>query len=303
MNQIVSSGVIGAGAIGAPLALRLQKTYGDFSLLIADDARARRYQKEGFSINSERFTPLISDSKGPIDLLIISVKYAQFSQALTLIDPYVGPDTQIISLLNGIITEDILIERYGQHHVLYGFAVGQDSVRTGSSITYTNPGKIVLGEARNDQDNLSERCERVSRYLIEAGVDVVIPEDMIHELWWKFMVNVGVNQVSALYGATYGMIREDRRLFELMRQLTDEIITLSAITESPLGQADFDRWVKVLATLDANGKTSMLQDVEAGRPTELDLFGKTACELARKAGIDLPVNEYVYRELRQRTAT
>ena len=301
MNQITSSGIIGAGAIGAPLSLRLQRTYGDSSVLIADEDRARRYLKEGLLINSERFTPVMAVRQEPIDLLIICVKYAQFSQALELIDPYVGKHTQIISLLNGITTEDILIERYGREKVLYAFAVGQDSVRSGSSISYTNSGRIVLGEARNEPGNRSPRCESVADYLHQAGVEVVVPEDMIHELWWKFMVNVGVNQVSALYGATYGMIREDPKLFDLMRQLTEEIITLSSITDSPLSEKDFDRWVSVLATLDSNGKTSMLQDVEAGRPTELDLFGKTACELAHRARIPLPVNEQVYQELRRRT--
>ncbi|MFW5788642.1 MAG: ketopantoate reductase family protein [Spirochaetota bacterium] len=113
---------------------------------------------------------------------------------------------------------------------------------------------------------------------------------MVRTLWWKFMINVGINQASAILRASYGVFQRSEHARALMRAAMDEVIRLSRATGTGLTDADLAAWFETLATLDPGGKTSMLQDVEAGRPTEVDLFADTVVRLAGEHGLDAPVN-------------
>ncbi len=121
---------------------------------------------------------------------------------------------------------------------------------------------------------------------------------MRHEMWWKFMVNVGINQASAVLRAPYGAFRADGDARSLMLALMDEVVAVSAAEGVPLGPGDIARWDAVLAGQPAEGRTSMHQDVEAGRRTEVDIFAGRVVELGARHGIATPYNEAMLWVLR-----
>ncbi len=297
--MIEDCAIIGAGAIGASLGELLSRTY-DSVRIIATGERAKRYSSEGFVINEKRWIPAVESGDHTYDLVIIAVKFNQFHEILPVVDKLIGEHTQILSLLNGLVTEEILIERYGSEHVLYSFTVGQDALRLNNSIHYTLMGRVVFGEIENDREDLTERVSEIERYLCAAGVNAVVADDMIYELWWKFMVNVGINQASAYLERSFGEFQKGGESFDLMKDLMEEVITLSQFTEHPLSTLDFDRWVVLLMTLNPLGKPSMYQDFEAGRKSELGLFAGTVLEKARELGLSVPANTMVYEELAAR---
>jgi 2-dehydropantoate 2-reductase len=124
-----------------------------------------------------------------------------------------------------------------------------------------------------------------------AGIVSEIPTDMIRMLWWKLMVNVGINQASAVMRAPYGVFQSSPDARELMKMLMREVIVLAQRVGVNLREQDLAEWHEVLKTLSPKGKTSMLQDIEAGRKTEVEVFAGKVVELGRSHGIPTPVNQ------------
>jgi 2-dehydropantoate 2-reductase len=112
------------------------------------------------------------------------------------------------------------------------------------------------------------------------------------------MINVGINQGSAVLRAPYGLFQRSEYARDLMVAAMEEVLELSALEGTGLERADIDAWLATLAGLNPEGKTSMLQDVEAGRRTEVDLFAGTVLEIARTHQVPVPVNETLYRIIR-----
>jgi 2-dehydropantoate 2-reductase len=126
-----------------------------------------------------------------------------------------------------------------------------------------------------------------------AGIASEIPADMMRILWWKFMINVGVNQASAVMKAPYGVFQASADAQALMETLMREVISLAQYLGVNLGDQDLIAWHDVLKTLSPKGKTSMLQDIEAGRKTEVESFAGKMTELGQRHGVPTPVNQAV----------
>lgn len=294
MAEIKKVAVLGAGAMGAYFASCFYNTPGFSTALIADGSRADRLKEHGLVINGKTtFIPVVrpEEADSPMDLIIVALKHSQLEEALAGLHPLVGEDTLFISVMNGLESEAIIASFFGSNKVLYAISVGIDAVREGNRITYTRPGKHIFGEAKNS--TLSEKVQRVKQAFDAAGIQYEIPADMMRLLWWKFMINVGVNQASAVLHAPYGVFHTNPDAQALMEALMQEVVKLAQASQVNLTQKDIQDWYPVLRTLSADGKTSMLQDVEAGRKTEVDVFGGKVIALGCERGIPTPVNQTI----------
>jgi 2-dehydropantoate 2-reductase len=299
MRKLQKISVIGVGAIGAAYASKLYDFDPGCVSIITDKARYERYSKNEFIVNDKayNFKYVLPDEKcEPADLIMIAVKHHNLPQAVEDIRNHVGPDTIILSLLNGISSEEIVGQRYGMDKMLYSMCVGIDAVRSQNKIHFTNFGQINFGEKQNKA--YSSKVESVKELFDRAKIPYVIPEDMIYTLWWKFMVNVGINQSSALLKAPYGVFLEVKEAYELMESAMKEVIELSNRMGINLNEDGIAQFKEVMKTLSPVGKTSMLQDIEAGRKTEVEMLGCTVCELGQKYGVAAPVNETLFRAIR-----
>ena len=199
--------------------------------------------------------------------------------------------------MNGIDSEERIGAVYGMDKVIYGLTLGIDAVREGNSVNYTNQGRIFFGEAKNPE--LTDRVRRIHELFDRAGIAHVIPPDMIRSLWFKYMVNVGANQTSAVLRANYGALRSSSEARELMDSAMREVIAIAGAIKVDLGEKDIGEWYKVLEGLNPAGKTSMFQDVEAGRKTEVEMFAGTVIELGKRYGVPTPVNQRLFDELKR----
>lgn len=196
--------LVGLGAIGGAYAGRIMEKCPGSLHVVADSHRRERYGRDGISINGKAVDfsyELPGEAADKSDLVIIAVKQHHLRQAIEDIRSFIGPDTIILSLLNGIASEEILGKEFGMDKMLYSFCVGTDAVRKGTNIHYTNIGRIVIGDK---DDPKSAKLAAVMEFFDRAEVPYIVPEDIIRELWWKFMLNVGINQVSAVLRAPYG---------------------------------------------------------------------------------------------------
>ncbi len=299
MNEIKRIGILGAGAMGAFFADRFASVPEFTTGLIADPDRAIRLRKDGLLINSKISHFNVIDTSlpaEPLDLILVALKHQQLPDALFSIRPLVKPETLFLSVMNGLDSEEIISAAYGQEKVLYAISVGIDAVREGNRVTYTKPGRHIFGEA--DNSNPSAKVLRVKEAFEKAGIQYEIPTDMLRTLWWKFMVNVGVNQASAVLRAPYGVFHTNRHAQALMEALMQEVVTLAQAKNIQLTRQDIEDWYPVLNTLSPSGKTSMLQDIEAGRPTELGVFGEKVVKLGKELGIATPVNQTIVHIIR-----
>ncbi len=304
MRDIQTALVVGAGAIGSIVAAGIHAAMPGAVRILAGGDRERRLANEGLLINGERIDIPVAPSAMAVapdeapGLVIVAVKGQHLAQAIDDMRPYVGPGTQILSLLNGISSEDELSAAFGAGHVLYAMIIGIDALREGNSISYTRSGVIHFGEALNRPGEPGEPVVRVSRFLDRAGIRYEVPERMIRTLWYKFMINVGINQASAVLRGPYGVFQKVPEAQYVMESAMREVISLSQALGTGLLEEDLHSWYKTLGTLSPEGKTSMLQDVEAGRKTEVALFSGTVIDLGHETGVPVPVNKMLYDLIR-----
>ena len=296
MQEIKHVAVIGAGAMGAYFAACFFEHPSFSTLLVAEGERLQRLKRDGIIVNGKTYRiPAIDprEAGSPADLIIVAVKNHHLKQAVGQLGKLVGDSTVFISVMNGLESEDFIGSIYGMEKVLYAISLGIDAVRSGNQVSYTIPGVHYFGEAKNT--TITPRVRRLQQAFERAGIRYETPEDMLRWLWWKFMVNVGVNQASAVMRASYGVFHTNPDAQALMEALMQEVIQLAQANGINLTQEDIRNWYPVLKRLSAQGKTSMLQDIEAGRKTEVELFSGKVIELGKANGIPTPVNQTIYQ--------
>jgi 2-dehydropantoate 2-reductase len=283
--------ILGAGSLGAVYASRFYDLDPACVSLVASGERYDRLKREGVVVNQRHYPiPVYSpeDAVPPADLIIVALKHHHLTEALPDLRNRVGDHTVILSVMNGLDSETIIADQYGADKTLYCIAVGIDPLRSENVVHYTTIGRLVFGEA--DNTTLSARVKRVQQTLSRAGIPYDTPPDMVRMLWWKFMVNVGINQTSAILRAPYGVFQTDPHAQAIMEAAMREVIAAAQAVRVDLVADDIASWYNVLGTLHPQGKTSMLQDVEAGRATEVDIFAGKMVELGALYGIPTPVN-------------
>jgi len=299
MRDIQKVAVLGAGAMGAYFAAQFYDTPGFSTVLVADGERLEKLKKDGLAVNSKPYhIPAIhpDEADGPADLILVALKHHHLKYAIPQLGKLVGESTIFISVMNGLESEEYIGSIYGMDKVLYTISLGIDAVRVGNEISYTKPGVHHFGEAKNV--SISPKVRRVQEAFDKAGISYKTPEDMTRMLWWKFMINVGVNQASAVMHAPYGVFHTQPDAQGLMEALMQEVVVLAEASGVNLTAQDIKDWYPVLNQLSPQGKTSMLQDIEAERKTEVEVFGGKVIELGREHGIPTPVNQTVVQIIR-----
>ena len=257
-SQYMKVRIIGAGAVGAVVGWKLYK-HADLAFIV-DEERKERYSG-GLAVNGEvidfRFlTPSEADTA---DLLIFAVKNFSLEDAADEASPFVGENTVILSLLNGIEAEEKLSERFGAEKVLYGFITDLSSVHDGTETTcFSGGGNIVFSEKDNTR---SVRVEEIAALFDEAGQRYTIPENIMHEKWWKFMLNTCFNTLSAILIADYAAISSNSDFIRAVRLEAREVQTVAKKEGVIITQDDIEEMIRRVTALQDHGKTSMLQDV------------------------------------------
>ncbi len=294
MKEINVVYILGAGAMGAYFLSRFLDC-GQFTTgFAASGDRLERLNSSGVTVNEIHYQVPVVDLDKPAktaDLIIIALKHHHLSVAIPEMKNLVGSDTLILSVMNGLDSEKMIGAVYGMNRMLYAVSVGIDAVRKGNEVTYTNPGKHIFGETVNK--TLSDRVLCIQQAFDKAGIAYETPEDMRRMLWWKFMINVGMNPSSAVMRAPYGVFQKSTEARSLMEALMREVIILAKAEGVHLTEQNLNGWYPVLNSLSADGKTSMLQDMEGGFKTEVEIFSQKVVELGKVHHIPTPVNEAV----------
>lgn len=281
--------------MGAYFASQFFAADGFNTVLLASGSRQQKLREQGLVVNHRAYPldvldPAAADSK--MDLVIVALKHQHLSEALSHLGNLVADHTIFLSVMNGLESESIIASAFGSEKVLYAVSVAIDAQRADNKVSYSNPGIHYFGHPSNEQP--SAKVLLVQRAFDRAGIRYQTPVDMLRMMWWKFMLNVGVNQSSTIMGAPYGVYQQSHAASATANAFSEslmrEVIALAQMQQVNLGDADIADWYPVLETLAPTGKTSMLQDVEAGRKTEVEIFAGSVVRMGDELGVPTPVN-------------
>ncbi len=296
--------IIGMGALGI--------LYGDFFAralggervaFLAEGDRFRRCQEQEVTCNGRpcSFRVINADepvAEAPADLLIFAVKATALDEAISLAAKgHVGANTIILSVLNGISSEEIIGRTLGAEHVLTCVAQGMDAVKLGSDLRYTHIGQICIG-IRPDEEEKEPMLEAVTGLFDRTGLPYTKEEDILARLWGKWMLNVGVNQTVMVAEGTYETVQKPGKARDMMRAAMQEVLTLAQAEGVDVTETDLEMYVSLIDSLDPKGMPSMRQDGLLKRPSEVEFFSGTVIARADAAGIAVPVNRELYRRIR-----
>lgn len=293
--------IIGAGAIGGWIAGRLALAGHDV-IVIARGATAAALG-DGIMI-VERGVEQIAHPRvqsgaeaiGPQDILIFAVKAPAMAEAAEAVSPLIGPDTVIVPMMNGVpwwfvdgeplasVDRDGRIAAALPLRQVLGCVVHAACRRTSPArIEVAMLDKLLVGEPGG---GLSDRATAFAAILAAAGLAGEAIPEVRRAIWYKLWGNMTTNPISALTLATADRILANGETRAFMLRCMAEAAAIGAVIGCPISESGEDR-VAVTATLGAF-KTSMLQDVEAGRPIELDALLGAPLEIAARIGVDAP---------------
>ena len=300
MKEIKTVALVGLGAIGAYFADRLQPVLGDDLRVIAGGARAERIRREGLVINGKQeYYHVVEPGEGePADLVIFATKMSGLQQAIEDVRAQIGPETLILSPLNGVESEEVVAKTYGWENIVYSL-MRISSVKVGNTVSFDPNAAFYVeyGEKKNDPANLSERALRLKALFDGAGIRYQIRRICC----WPSGRNLPATsaKIRSLPCSTCRMARGaaarmPRRCASCRgrghRDCTEE--------GHPHRDELCTRPSGCHQAVPPRNKPSTLQDILAGRKTEVDIFAGAVIRLGKEYGVPTPYNEFLYHAIR-----
>ena len=290
--KIKTVAIIGAGAVGSYLIWGLSARKDIRLGVVADGERAERLKK-GCVINGDTYHPEVwspDEAKG-VDLLIIALKHAALPSALENIRQITGENTTVMSLMNGVESEEIISTEIGASHVLHSLikiasSKNGDGYRFNPEITVG----IIFGEVSAPYE--SERVKAIEALFENTGLHYRSTKYIREEIWNKFRINICNNLPQAIIGAGMGCYRDSEHMKAISDGLKRELEAIAEAKGIDMSKAD--------TSLSRGGQIppytrySTLQDLDAGRHTEIDMFSGAIIRMGKELGIATPYNEYTY---------
>ena len=300
--------VIGMGALGILYADLLSRALPTGTVtVIADEARIRRYQNSAVTANGNACTFGFSTPQayGKADLILFGVKATALDAAIELARPVTDENTVLVSLLNGISSEEIIEENLKTGIMLYCVAQGMDALRVGTTLTYKNKGVLCLGLPPETRECPVARnaLKRVESLFDFCKIPYVHEDDIVRRQWCKWMFNIGINQVVMVHKGTFKDVQKDGPIRDEYIAAMREVIAVAQKFNVLLTQSDLDEYVKLASTLNPDGMPSMRQDGLAKRASEVELFSGTLIRKAESVGVDVPVNRALYAKVKEIEST
>lgn len=295
--KIDTTAILGAGAVGGYFIWGLSEKLKENLWVIADGNRKERLKSEGIDINGEKFKLNIRTPKEArgADLLLISTKYGALNDILDDVETIVDDHTIVLSLLNGIDSEEIIGKRIGMEHMVYSM-MKISSERKGDRITFNGDVTLGLFYGEAGQKDPSERMKAIAGLLDGTAIHYHMCEDIIREIWCKFALNISCNQPQAILGCGAGAYDDSVYAAHLCQKLKDEVAAVAMAKGIDIGTSDIEGTRRSASAKAA--RYSTLQDLDAGRHTEVDMFAGTVVRMGKELGIPTPYNEFTYHVIK-----
>ncbi len=289
--------VLGAGAVGSYVIWGLSALDNIELGVIAEGERAQRLKKDGCKINDHIYRPQVwfPEEAAKADLLVVSLKYTALPGAMETIKKAVGSDTTVMSLMNGVDSEELIANQVGEEHMVYSL-IKVASHKEGDGF-YFDPETtigIVFGELQAPYD--SERIQAIEGLFAGTGIHFRVTEHILEEIWSKFRLNVCNNLPQAILGAGVGCYRDSEHIKMISRRLGEELEAIALAKGIDMSKADSSSGKG--SAVPPSARYSTLQDIDAKRQTEIEMFSGALMRMGEELGIPTPYNEYTYHMIK-----
>lgn len=269
--------IVGLGGVGAVYASKLP-----MAKILVTKERFERYKSSPTVINGviHEFNYVTECPKNS-DLIIITTKFYNLNEVLEQIKP--TPNTIILSLINGVSAVEIISKKFPESIVVPAYLICDSIIRQGRRIIHNDVNKIVMGQ------NVE-----LEKFFKQNNINYEVAEDIKSALWQKLMLNIIANQLSAVTRKTFGEMNSLPYIDKLLKNILQEVIETAEKegVNNPKGLAQ--KAVDTFHNMAPYGKTSMLQDIENGKKTEIDAFAGYIKMLGKKYGIKTPYSDLFY---------
>lgn len=290
--KISKVALLGAGAVGAYFIWGLSEKMRDDFCVVAKGERKQRLEKEGIIINGKTYFPSVKEPQEltdvDLDLLLVSSKQDALETAMEDIKAMVNENTMVISLLNGVTSEEIIGNAIGMEHMLYA-VMRIASVRVGNEITF-NPditAGVFVGEKGITEP--TERILAVEELFKDTGIRYTFMEDIIADMWMKYAGNISQNLPQAVLGIGCGAYSDSKHVNHIAASLWKEVAKVA----NAKGIALTDEF-QLFVGAKPQARFSTLQDLDAKRHTEIEMFAGEMMRMGKELGMEVPYCEYTY---------
>ena len=287
--------IMGAGAIGGFFGGRLAKAGFDVNF-IARGLHLDAIRENGLKVLSPlgdfKVYPIkVTDEPakiGPVDVILFMVKNYDTRQAAEQIRPMVGPDTAIIPFQNGVDAQAILSNFLGAEKVLGGAAFIPASILEPGIIKHdAKLAKLVFGEFNK---KTTQRTLGFLDALEKAGISGEISTDISKVLWSKLMFLTSMSAINCITRKPVGLVQSDIETIALYKDAMREVDAVAAAQGVSLGEEVIENNMALAHSFPPDTKTSMFQDLEAGRRLEIEYLSGTIVRLGREKGVETPIH-------------
>ena len=295
--------VVGAGGVGGGFGAALAKAGADVTF-IARGAHLAAMKNEGLKIQGGRGethlvpTQATDDpaSVGPVDIVLFCVKLWDVESAGQQIKPLVGSETAVIPLQNGIDAAERLAPILGEKAVMGGVAqISASIIKPGVINQVGTFMRMIFGEL---DGRISRRGEAFRDLCMKAGFDATLSEQILTELWMKFILLASNASIMALARQPIGKLRDDSDVRPIFVAAFQEVIDVGRANGVALPADALDRILDFVGHAPPAMKPSMALDLERGNRLELPWLGGKVAELGRKLGVATPMHTMMYAMLK-----
>lgn len=294
--------IMGSGGVGGYFGARLAQA-GYPVTFIARGAHLQAIRDNGLTIEGPEdalhVAAAATDSPadiGPVDFVLFCVKLWDTEAAAQACKPLIGPDTAVVSLQNGVDSEDMLAMVLGEHHVMGGVAEIAASITGPGLIHKLSPFHVIrFGEL---DGRPSARGDRLERCLADAGVQTFYSQDISADIWKKFIFLVGLSALTALTRTPIGPIRQDPDTRALFQQVMEETFTVARAKGVALPDDTIPQRMAFVDKLPPDMRASMAIDLSQGRRLELPWLSGAVARLGAETGVETPANGFVATALK-----
>lgn len=293
--------MVGAGGIGGYFGGRLVENGVDVTFLVRE-GRRQQLAERGLVIHSvsgdytcEPKLIVTGEEIQPYDVIFITVKAYHLKECMNDIEPYVGENTLIVPLLNGVSHMNTLQERFGRERVLGGLCFIETTLNEGGDIVQTSPAnRLVYGEWEGGS---SERIRELEALLSGTKANIESSSDIAGEMWHKYLFILLLSGMTTIMNASVGPIRDAEYGMDLVRQLLEECRAVMEAAGAPMHENSVPNAIDTFRKVGAGMKASMLRDMEKSQSIEGEHLQGYMMELAKQYSIPVPLLTVIYTRL------
>jgi 2-dehydropantoate 2-reductase len=287
--------IVGAGALGSLIGARLSKTHASITLFSTNREHMQAIRQDGLDIeeldgtvSNYPLTTYFEADKLPRnpDLVLVLVKTYATQEAVSLVHGACSTSTVFLTLQNGIGNWERIAEITGKEAVLAGSTAQGSTLLGRGLIRHGGNGTTYIGEPGGPA---SERVKRSVELFREAGLAAEPSDEVERLIWEKLVINAGINAITGLTGIRNGFIAEMQEASDLCRSAVEEAILVAGSKGFPIGMEMIERVIAV-ARATARNRSSMGQDVDKKKCTEIEAINGAVVRFGKEAGIPTPVN-------------